>query len=159
MQSFDEYPERDTLIRNAQTLFKRALRHQKKQWGDIVDFDQAMSVIKYIADHGQFAGIRAVVLNGTHLLFYSVGNLWFIKTPVLVEQFFIRIAPGPEAGAYAELDELARELGLSHIIMATAFAGSDEALGSVYERHGYTKQSSQYIKEVTWPQSPASSPA
>lgn len=157
---FEDYPEKDTLIRNAQTLLNRALRHGRKQWGQMLNMDKAMDRIKCIATKGlDCQGIFGVVLNGTHLLLFSVAPLWFMDDPVLVEQFFIRIAPGPEAGAYAALEQLARDLELSHIVMATAFAGRDEALGKVYEHYGYSKQSSQYIKEVSWPQShPSSGP-
>lgn len=152
-----EYGERYPLLWEAPDHIKRLLRRQgRKAWGDMVDFDKALEQIQLMANVDTAFGqnLFAVVLNGTHLFVFSVSNPWYAPLERwLVEQFFLRIAPGDAGGAYEAIELVAKDFQASRIIMATAFAANDAALGKVYQAHGYTQQSTQYVKEASWLQS------
>jgi hypothetical protein len=132
-----------------------------KDWAGKVDPARAIAALRQLAEEpAEDAALFAVVLNDTHLLVFTLAAPWYANAGDrwLVEQFFIRIAPGDAAGAYEAIDLVAEDFQASHIIMATAFAKDDAALGKVYERYGYAQQSAQFVKEAAWQQSARSSP-
>lgn len=120
-----------------------------KDWAARLETDSALAIFQRLADGEDIPGLQAVILNDSHLLVYSLGHPWWTKDKAwLIEQFFIRIGRGPAAGAFHDLDELAKSLGATTVVMATSLAANDQALGRLYARHGYTPQSSQHIKEL-----------
>lgn len=158
-EPFEEYSERYTLLWEAPDLIASTFARTTKLWEGTTDVTGALDVFHRIADGNQPPGLDAVVLNGSHLLLYSLAAPWWNPTEVwLSEQFFIRIGRGPTACAFAAIEQLASDLGASHIVMATGLAKSDEALGKLYSRFGYSQQSTQHVKEAKWLQSLHSSP-
>lgn len=152
-QWLHEWEGRTTLLWEAPEHIERLVKRSKPEWFQAIDIDHVIATLKDLAAGNNPGGLQAVILNGSHLLVFSIGGPWFGKDTWLIEQFFMRVGKGDEADAYAALELLAEDAGASHIIMATALARNDEALGKVYQRYGYTKQSTQYVKEAQWLQS------
>jgi hypothetical protein len=120
-----------------------------KDWDNRLDIEPALDTFQALADGKEIPGLQAVVLNDSHLLVYGIGHPWWTNHKKwLIEQFFIRIGRGSADAAFHDLDEFAKSLGCSSIVMATSLAASDEALGRLYAKHGYSPQSSQHIKEL-----------
>lgn len=160
-QNFSLWEGRDILLWKAPEVISRLQRKSKDAWFEHIDTDRVVETLQMLSRGLHPNGLSAAILNNSHLLVYSLGGPWFTigGERWLVEQFFMRVDHGEEAGAYEALELLAEDLGASRIIMATALARRDEALGKVYERYGYAKQSSQYVKEARWLQLAQSSPA
>lgn len=120
-----------------------------KTWENRTDIEAAIAVAQALADGQDIPGLQATVLNNSHLLVYSVGSPWYASSSKwLIEQFFIRIGRGTVGCALNDLDELARQLGATTVVMATSLAANDAALGRLYAQHGYSSQSSQHFKEL-----------
>lgn len=156
-QWLHEWEGRFTLLWKAPDLLPRLIARSKPEWFKAIDIDHVRATLDDLANNRHAGNLQAVILNGSHLLIFSIGGPWFAQGTWLIEQFFMRVGPGDEADAFAALELLAEDAGASHIIMATALARNDEALGKVYQRYGYTKQSTQYVKEAQWLQSAQSS--
>lgn len=132
----------------AAAVMQRSVR-DGKDWDNRLDIEAALDVFQALADGKEIPGLMAVVLNDSHLLVYALGSPWWTNRKTwLTEQFFIRIGRGSADGAFNDLDEFAKSLGCSSIVMATSLAANDEALGRLYARHGYSPQSSQHIKDL-----------
>lgn len=143
------------LADNADDLMAVALERTAKGkgrlWQDEIDLDFVIGQFYMLLMDGrsELPGLRAAVLNKSHLLMYTVQTSWLNpKKRWLTEQFFLRIGKGSSDDAFAALETLAADQGATTIIMATALAPRDAALGSLYQRHGYSLQSSQWIKQV-----------
>lgn len=151
----DQLPERqkEFLLENGRKIIDRVFARltsrgsKGDEWTGRVDVDAAWQVFERLLEGETIQGLNAVVLNGSHLFIYSLGAAWFNPDePWLIEQFFIRLFPGPSDGAFEAIEELAEDLGASATVMATSLAPDDASLGRLYEAHGYRLQSSQYIK-------------
>lgn len=154
-----DFERRDTLLWEVPDRLARIQQRSKTEWFNIIDTDEAVNTLRELAQGNNPGGLQAVVLSDSHLLVFSLGGPWYAPHKRwLIEQFFARIGPGDEAQAYEALELLAEDTQASHIIMATALARHDEALGRVYERYGFAKQSSQYVKEARWQHLALSSP-
>lgn len=160
-QNFSLWDGRDILLWKAPEVIARLQQRSKGEWFENIDTTRVVETLRKLGQGLHPGGLSAAILNNSHLLVYSLGGPWFAQDGErwLIEQFFMRVDAGEEAGAYEALELLAEDLGASRIIMATALARRDEALGKVYERYGYAKQSSQYVKEARWLQLAQSSPA
>jgi len=153
-EDFHEYSERYPLLRQALQLKEYIFEKGGKQWASVLDVESALELLEELAETPVVAGVRAAILNGTHLFVYSVASPWYARNKViLAEQFFLRIAPGDSKGAYEAIEALASDFEATHIVMATALAKDDARLGMLYEAQGYTQQSTQYVKEAAWLQS------
>ncbi|MES1979735.1 MAG: hypothetical protein V4451_16975 [Pseudomonadota bacterium] len=149
---FHEYPHRGELMKRAPEIMDAVLRRSAgkgKDWEGRMDTEAAIEIAQALADGQDIPGLQATVLNNSHLVIYSLGSPWYACTKVwFIEQFFIRIGRGPVACALHDLEDLARALGASTIVMATSLAANDSALGRLYAQHGYSGQSTQHFKEL-----------
>lgn len=146
-------PLKDDILAQAPALAFSVLSRQRgggKDWERRTDLDAVLELYRLMADGSEPYGLKTVILNGTHLLTYSISSPWYNPSARwLVEQFFIRIRPGHDPSpAYAAIEEVARDEAADTIVLATAFAPDDEALGETYSKYGYTKQSTQHIKQL-----------
>ena len=154
-----EYADRYTLLWKAPDEMKRVFAKSKPEWEKSIDFDGALRTIQRIADGRPVQGVDAVILNDSHLFVYSVLSPWWQPGERwLTEQFFVRIGRGFTSCAFHAIDLLAEDYRASKIVMATGLAKSDEALGKLYRRFGYSQQSTQHVKEAEWLQSLPYSP-
>lgn len=148
---FHAYPHKVALLQRAPELAAAVLQRSArdgKQWDQRLDMGAALAVFEQLAE-ADMPGLRAAVLNCSHLLVYSLGGFWFDPSKLwVIEQFFIRIGRGPAILAMNDIDTLARDAGAKGVIMATSLAANDAALGRLYARHGYSPQSSQHFKEL-----------
>lgn len=129
-------------------ILRRADR-RGKAWAGRMNYQDVVAALRRIVA-GEHPAMRAVVLCDTHLFVYCVGPVWWDDhTNWLIEQFFVRIGPG-DTDPLAAIEELAVALCCKHVVFGTSLAPDDEALGRYLATAGYTKESSQYIKEVTW---------
>lgn len=126
-------------------------RRQGKTWAAIIDVESALGIFAWLAENETYADhLRAVIVGESHFFAYAVSPMWFAPAkPWLVEQFFLRVAPGEHQHAMADIDAMAQALGVRGTLMATMLAPDDEALGRLFEQGGYRKQCSQYLKEYT----------
>lgn len=132
-------------------LFDKAVQRADrdgKHWAQRLSKDEAVAKVRGILD-GEVAGVYAIVLADTHLMFVSVGNVWWSDKPWLLEQWYMRIAPG-RSDPLAAVDELAKDLGCSTVVFGTSLSPNDRALGRLLERSGYQLESTQYIKDYAW---------
>lgn len=132
-------------------LFDKAVQRADrdgKHWAHRLTKDAAVAKVRGILDD-EVAGIYAVVLADTHLMFVSVGNMWWSEKPWLIEQWYMRVAPG-RSDPMAAIDKMAADLGCESIAFGTSLAPNDRALGRLLERSGYRLESTQYIKDVGW---------
>jgi hypothetical protein len=129
-------------------VFTRSMR-DGKVWAQFLDREACVLAFQWLAEHEDLQGLRAVVLNDSHLLAYCVAPMWFAPDkPLLVEQFFMRMARGSGDAAMDDIKQLARDAGCHAVLMATMLAPDDDALGRLYERHGATRHSAQYLMEI-----------
>lgn len=120
-----------------------------KAFGGLLDMDVAVGVVSLLAEREDVDGLRAVIANDSHLLVFIVAPVWFNPlSRLLVEQFFMRVSRGPHTAALADIEQLARDEGASGVLMATMLAADDEALGRLFARRGYRKQSTQHFLEL-----------
>lgn len=124
-------------------------REGGKDWAPMVDLRAVTRAYEAMAMGHIRDGLKTAILNDSHLITYSMGSPWYAPRQFfLIEQFFIRIAPGPTDLAFAALDDLAKEEEADAIVMATAFAPNDADLAATYARYGYSQQSTQHIKQL-----------
>jgi hypothetical protein len=129
-------------------VFKRSER-DGKTWAQFLDRDACVSVFQWLAEHEELAGLRCAIVNDSHLFAYCVAPMWFAPDkPLLVEQFFMRVARGSADDAMQDIKQLARDNGCAAVLMATMLAPDDEALGRLYVKHGGSLHSSQYLLEI-----------
>ncbi len=138
----------DAMRQRAPAIMARSSR-SGKTWAAIVDVDAALEIFEWLCENESYAELlRAVIVGESHFLAYAVSPMWFAPgRPWLVEQFFLRVAPGDHLLAMADIDQLAQSVGARGTVMATMLAPDDEALGRLFEQDGYRKQCSQYLKE------------
>lgn len=148
---FHLYPHKDALMQRAPEIAASVMQRSErdgKDWDNRLESEAALAIFQRLADGEDIPGLQAVILNDSHLLVYSLGHPWWCKDKAwMIEQFFIRIDRGPASGAFHDLDELAKSLGCTTVVMATSLAANDQALGRLYAKHGYRPQSSQHFKE------------
>jgi hypothetical protein len=143
---------RDDLMARAPDLcaavFARSER-DGKTWAQFLDAQACIDLFAWLAVHEELQGLRCVIVNDSHLLAYCVAPMWFAPDkPLLVEQFFMRVARGSSDAAMEDVKQLARDNGCAAVLMATMLAPDDDALGRLYERHGGVKHSTQYLMEI-----------
>lgn len=120
-----------------------------KVWAEFLDKDACLHIWQHLAEHEDMGGLRCVIVNDSHLFAFCVSPMWFAPTkPLLIEQFFMRVGRGSSDVAIDDIKALGTSLGCKAVLMATMLAPDDEALGRLYERHGGTKHSSQYLMEL-----------
>lgn len=147
-----QHPLRHELLARADELcagvFARSER-DGKVWAQFIDADAAIAVFEHLTEHEDMGGLRCAIVGNSHLLAYCVAPMWFAPTkPLLVEQFFMRVARGSSDAAMEEIKQLARDNDCAAVLMATMLAPDDDALGRLYERHGGSKHSTQYLMEI-----------
>jgi hypothetical protein len=134
---------------NAPRLIKRAERGGKR-WSRFIDADYICNVFDFLCENENVGGeLRAVVVNDSHFLAYSLGPMWFAPGHTwLIEQYFQRIGQGDTPAALTAIGEHAREQGACGVLIATMMAPDDDALGRIYTSAGYSRQCSQYLLET-----------
>lgn len=149
---FHQHPMRDELIARAPELAQAVLARsgrEGKRWAEFLDVDACVGVFDWLAQHEDLQGLRAAIVGESHFFAYCVAPMWFAPTrPLLVEQFFMRVARGSCDAAMEDIKQLGRDCGCWGVLMATMLAPDDAALGRLYERHGGTQHSSQYLMEI-----------
>jgi hypothetical protein len=149
---FHLHPMRHELLARAPELAAAVLERSApggKVWGQLLDVDACLSVFQLLAEQEDAGGLRCVIANDSHLFAYCMTQFWFMpRVPVLAEQFLLRVGRGPSSTALDEIEDLGRQVGCKFILMATSLAASDEALGRLFRRRGYSPQSSQHLKEL-----------
>lgn len=147
---FHLHPRRAELLQSAPTLAAAVLARAAKGgkgWDKLLDLDNCLTVFHMLGEQETCGDLRAAIVNDSHFLCYSVGSLWFMpKTPLLLEQFFMRVGRGSHDTAMDDIEALAQSIGCKGIVMATSLAASDEALGRLLARRGYSPESSQHLK-------------
>lgn len=147
---FCQHPRRRELIAQAPEMAAGVLARAAaggKGWGALLDLDACLGVFRMLSEQEACGELRAVVVNDSHFLVYSVGAPWFMPgLSLLVEQFFMRIGRGVGDKALHEIERFAKSLGCKGILMATSLAASDAALGRLLGRAGYAQESSQHLK-------------
>jgi hypothetical protein len=133
---------------------ERSARDGKK-WDTRLDRNEAVARARLILNDS-IPGVRAYILCDTHLMFASIGKMWWADKPWLIEQWYMRVAPG-RSNPLAAVEKLADDNGCAATVFGTSLAAKDVALGRLLERSGYRIESTQYIKDYTWPQSQAPS--
>lgn len=148
---FHLHPMRHEIVANGPetvaALLQRSARDGKR-WAELLDPEAAVGLFAWLAESEELNGLRAVIVNDSHLFAYSVGPLWFARGTWLIEQFFMRVGRGSTAGALHAIEEFGRAQGCQHVLMATVLAADDAALGRLLHRHGYAQQSSQHYKDL-----------
>jgi hypothetical protein len=152
-----EHPLFRQIYDSAAELFDRAVARSTrdgKTWHLRLNKEEAVAQARKVLD-GSAIGVYAFILCDTHLLFVSVGRMWWETQPWLIEQWYLRIAPG-RSDPLAAVDMLATDLGCSAVAFGTSLAANDAALGRMLTSKGYRLESTQYIKDYTWQHSPQS---
>lgn len=126
------------------------IRRSSKQWADTaLEMEEALAVFYKLTMQAEYQGMKAVMLNDSHLLMYTVGSTWYAPhKKILLEQFYLRVGRGSGPEALEEIKELARAEGATGIIMATSLASNDAALGRLLAQSGYSPMSSMHYMEV-----------
>jgi hypothetical protein len=149
---FHLHPLRIEVTERAEELCAGVLQRSErdgKVWAQFLDPEACVSVFQWLAEHEELAGLRCVIVNDSHLLAYCVAPMWFAPDkPLLVEQFFMRLARGSSDQAMDDIKQLARDNGCAALLMATMLAPDDEALGRLYRKHGGAQHSTQYLMEL-----------
>lgn len=147
---FHLHPRRAELLQQAPQMAAAVLARAAaggKGWDKLLDLDACMTVFHVLGEQEACGDIRAAIVGDSHFLAYSVGALWFMpKTPLLLEQFFMRVGRGSHEVAMDEIEEFSKSLGAKGVLMATSLAASDAALGRLLARRGYSPESSQHLK-------------
>jgi hypothetical protein len=120
-----------------------------KTWATRLEPTQALQAFAKLLDGGELPnGVKAVMLEDSHVLLYAVSSPWWNTDRWLSEQFFIRVGRGSTDKAMAALDSLARGLGCTQIVFATSLAARDVSLSRLLSRFGYSQESTQHIKDL-----------
>jgi hypothetical protein len=147
---FHQHPLRHELLARAPQLAAIVLERASaggKGWDKVLDLDACLTVFHILGEQESCGDLRAVIVNDSHFLAYSVGVLWFMpKTPLLLEQFLMRVDRGSSDQAMDDIEALAASIGCKGVLMATSLAPSDAALGRLYARRGYSQESTQHLK-------------
>lgn len=146
-----QHPLFNSIYESAPQLFDSALARSKrngKTWDTRLDKEDAVARARLILSD-EVPGLRAYILCDTHLLFASIGQMWWSSDPWLIEQWYLRVAPG-RSDPLAAVDRLAQDAGCSAVAFGTSLAANDAALGRMLTSKGYRLESTQYIKDYTW---------
>lgn len=102
------------------------------------------------AVRGPEAEYELTVLAGTHLLLSQTQWVWWLQKDVLVEYAFIRYGNRPIImdHVFRGIDSLARDRGVSTVVMSTSASVRNEAYSRLLRRYGYTLGAHQHIKEI-----------
>lgn len=148
---FHQHPLRHDLLQRSPELAAAVIARAAaggKGWDKLLDLDACFTVFHVLGEQEACGDLRAAIVgDSSHFIAYSVGSLWFMpKTPLLLEQFFIRVGRGLSEQAVGDIEALAQSIGCKGVLMATSLAPSDAALGRLYARHGYSQESTQHLK-------------
>lgn len=152
------HPLYQQLMDSAPALYDRLVQRADrdgKNWAARIDKDTAIARVRAILSN-EDDGVTAAILADTHLLFVSVGRMWWSDKPWLIEQWYMRVAPG-RSDPMAAIDKMAADLGCYAVGFGTSLAPNDRALGRLLERSGYRLESTQYIKDLAWHSPPQQS--
>jgi len=119
-----------------------------KTWASRLDPDKALARFAMLLDGEDVPGVRAVVLNDSHIFLYTVASPWWGGDNWLAELFYIRVARGSTPLAMEAIELLARDSFCSSIVFATSLAARDASLGRLLHQYGYKQESTQHIKDV-----------
>lgn len=92
------------------------------------------------------------VIDNTHILLYMMQDVWWLQKEVLVEYSFIRYKPEPADNltrVFAGIDQLAKQLGVTTVVMSTSASVRNEAYSRVLKSHGYVLGAHQHVKEIS----------
>jgi hypothetical protein len=149
---FHLHPMRHDLLARGPELaaaaFDRSAR-DGKTWNQMLSVDACVQVFRALAEVEDVGGLRCVIANDSHLFAYCITEFWFMPgAKVLAEQFMLRVARGPSTVALDQIEAMGKDAGCRYVLMATTLAASDQALGRLFARRGYSLQSSQHLKEI-----------
>lgn len=95
----------------------------------------------------------SVLIHGQYVLTFAVTPVWYMGPDlVLCEQLLLKLPADVASGGgnpFPVIEQLAKDMGCKSIILSDAL-GSGETLGRLYQRGGYARIASDYIKEVPW---------
>ncbi len=123
-----------------------------KSWATRIDPDLALKQFARLLDGQPVPGVKAVMLGDSHVLLYSVSTPWWGGAPWLAEQFYVRVGRGPVDTAMRAIEQLAEHEQCGTIVFATSLAARDASLSRLLFSYGYSQESTQHIKDLTWQQ-------
>jgi hypothetical protein len=132
---------------------RKVLAKSDKAWAKNFPVQAAFDIVAAFArGDTPVPHVQATVLADSHLLLWGLAEPWYYPGQKwLVEEFFIRVGAGCHKDALKSLDLLAENVGATGIVMATALARSDLALGRLLAQQGYSPMNSQHFKPIGGP--------
>ena len=119
---------------------------------DNIDVDAITRHYKEVITWGEDGFLQDVVINGAYVLTFAMTEVWYLKGGLtLCEQFLLKLPPhlvtGPGGNPLPVIEQLAKDYGATRVILSDGL-GSSPALGRLYNRGGYERMASEYVKEV-----------
>lgn len=141
---------RHAMLEGGEERLRKVIQKSTKGWAATLPVDTLVNIVREYADGEQpVPHVHATVLAGSHLLLWGLASPWYAPGQVwLLEEFFLRVGVGSLDDALASLDSLAQEVHATGVVMATALARSDAALGRLLAARGYSPMNSQHFKTV-----------
>ncbi len=87
-----------------------------------------------------------LVTAGPFLVGYNIGQPWWGDVVALSEEFVVRYKPGNFADTIRELEQHARSLGCTALVISSLAMIRQESYGNYLKRKGFQEVSREYMK-------------
>ena len=90
-----------------------------------------------------------LVTAGPCLVGYNIGQPWWGDMVAISEEFVVRYKPGNFADTIRELEQHARSLGCTALVISSLAMVRQESYGNYLKRKGFREVSREYIKDIS----------